>query len=48
MWRHAIEGGAIAIPSIDAVSQYALNGTTVEPFQDLRVRAKLFHPPEGK
>jgi hypothetical protein len=41
-------GSAIAIPSSDAASQDALNGTAVEHFEDLRTHAKHFQPPEGE
>jgi hypothetical protein len=39
---NAIEGGAIAIPGSDAVSQNALNGAAAELFKDLRSHAKSF------
>jgi hypothetical protein len=41
---NAIEGVAIAIPSIDAAGQNALIGTAVELFEDLRAHAKPFQP----
>jgi hypothetical protein len=41
-----IKGGAVAIPSSDAASHNALNGTVVERFEGLRVHAKPFPPPE--
>ena len=39
---------AVAIPSVDAVDQDALNGAAVERFEDLRAHAKPFQPPEGE
>jgi hypothetical protein len=41
-------GRAVAIPGSDATSQDALNGTAVEPFEDLRTHAKSFQSPEGE
>ena len=38
----------IAVPSSDAGSQDALNGTAVERFEDLRAHAKCFQPPEAE
>ena len=43
-----IEGGAVAIPGSDAVSQDALNASAVEPFEDVRAHAKPFQLPEGR
>ena len=41
-----VGGRAIAIPGSDATSQDALDGATVETFEDLRTYAKSFQSPE--
>jgi hypothetical protein len=42
----AVESLIVVIPSCNAAVQDALNGAAVELFEDLRVHAKSFQPPE--